>query len=195
MPSPASSDKQSPPKMTFDEFLEWREYREGRWELHNGVPVRLHDPAKMHAERARHARTKLAVALALKTAIAAQKLDCEAFPDGMTVRIGEDSGYEPDALVSCGEKLDGDSIVVPNPVIIVEVLSPGTAYQDVGAKLLDYFTLPSVQHYLIINPVTCAIQHFTRNDSGGTDEQTCTSGPITMTPPGITITVEEIFAI
>ena len=84
-------------------------------------------------------------------------------------------------------------LLSPTPLLFVEVLSPGTAYQDVGIKLLDYFTLPSVQHYLILNPVICTLQHFSRNATGNTDEKTYTSGRLTLTPPGITISVEEIF--
>ncbi len=185
--------KEGFPKMNVDEFLLWREDKEGRWELHDGIPVRLHDPARMHSERARHARAKGQAYLAFKAAIAKQNLPCEAFPNGMTVRINADKSYEPDALVNCGDKIDGDQIIVPNPVIIVEVLSPSTAYQDVGTKLLDYFSLPSMKHYLIANPVTRSIQHFSRNLDGTTDEKTYNAGTIPLNPPDISITVEEVF--
>ena len=38
--------------MTSDQFLLWAEGREGRWELHDGVPV------MMSPERAAHVRAK-----------------------------------------------------------------------------------------------------------------------------------------
>jgi hypothetical protein len=41
-----------------------------------------------------------------------------------------------------------DAIAVPNPVVIVEVLSSSTQIIDAGGKLADSFRLPSVQHYL-----------------------------------------------
>ncbi len=186
--------KGSLPKMKFDAFLEWSEGQEGKWELHGGIPVRLHDPAKMHSERARHARAKMEIMLALKIAVAKQGLNCEVFPDGMSVRIDDDHGYEPDAVVSCGKRLDGDDLVVSNPVIIVEVLSPSTAYKDIGDKLLDYFSLESVQHYLVVNPVTKSIQHFFRQEDGKTGEQTLASGQLVLTPPSVAFSVEEIFS-
>ena len=40
---------------------------------------------------------------------------------------------------------------IPNPVIVVEVLSPSTAADDHGPKLDGYFALPSVAHYLILD--------------------------------------------
>ena len=52
--------------MTVDEFLPWAEGKEGRWELHDGVPV------MMSPERARrhHAETKFSAANALEAALA-----------------------------------------------------------------------------------------------------------------------------
>src|SRR3712207_9097062 len=61
-------------------------------------------------------------------------LGCEAFADGMTVEIGEDYDYEPDAVVNCGDRLHPDVVAAPNPVIVVEVLSPSTQSTDTGAK-------------------------------------------------------------
>jgi Uma2 family endonuclease len=43
-------------QMTVDEFLSWAEGREGRWELHDCVPV------MMSPERAVHGRTKFSAA-------------------------------------------------------------------------------------------------------------------------------------
>ncbi len=70
---------------------------------------------------------------------------CEAAPGGMT-EIDDDTDYEPDALVNCGAPIPDDAIAAPNPVVVVEVLSP-YCLADTGAKLADYFRLPSVQHY------------------------------------------------
>jgi Uma2 family endonuclease len=41
---------------------------------------------------------------------------------------------------------------VPNPVIVVEVSSPSTRKIDASLKMTGYFSLPSVHHYLIIDP-------------------------------------------
>jgi Uma2 family endonuclease len=120
-------------------------------------------------------------------------MPCQAHGDGMTVEVG-DSDYEPDAIVHCGSKLPGDAIAVPDPLIIVEVLSPSTSATDRAWKLAEYFKLPSLHHYLIVWPDKPQIVHHRRTDAGGgIDTKIITSGAIRLDPPGLTITVEDIY--
>src|SRR5262245_59736004 len=125
-------------RMTVDEFLAWADEKPGRYELANGVVY------AMSPESAGHAEKKGAVYTALSAGIRARLLTCYVLPDGMTIRIDDATAYEPDAFVYCGEKLPSNSIVVPNPVVVVEVLSPSTRRTDAFAKLAAYFRLPSV---------------------------------------------------
>ncbi|MDZ4790044.1 MAG: Uma2 family endonuclease [Hyphomicrobiales bacterium] len=53
-------------------------------------------------------------------------------------------------------------LVVTNPVIVVEVLSPGTKHIDKAAKLLGYFSIATVQHYLIVDTEKEMIIHHAR---------------------------------
>src|SRR5690349_6288747 len=128
-------------KMSREEYRRWAEaHPRGPSELVEGEVV------AMPPKRVAHARLKMRVALALHQAVRASGLSCEAFPDGVTIEVGEDTDYEPDAVVNCGERLDGDEIAASNPVIVVEVLSPSTQSVDKAAKLADYFRVPSIQH-------------------------------------------------
>ena len=106
----------------------------------------------MVPERGAHPRVKAAVYKAFERAIARAGLDCQAHPDGATIEIG-DCDYEPDAMVNCGQPIAHEAVAAPNPVIVVEVLSPGTASTDTGAKLAGYFSLPSIMHCLIVHPI------------------------------------------
>lgn len=142
--------------MTVDEFLAWAEGQPGRYELFNGVVY------AMAPERAVHAETKFAVAKALEAAIGKAGVPCWALPDGMTVRIDQDTAYEPDALVYCGERLAEGAVEVSAPIIVVEVLSPSTRRVDAAAKLAGYFNLPSLCHYLIIDPDKRIVIHHRR---------------------------------
>ena len=130
---------------------------------------------------------------ALDRAITAAGVPCQALPDGATVETG-DSDYEPDALVNGGEPMADDAVAAPNPVIIVEVLSPGTASTDTGGKLAGYFRMPSVMHYLIVHPTRRTITHH-RRAGDGIDTRIITRGPIAMTPPGIVIDADEIYGV
>jgi len=105
----------------------------------------------------------------------------------------DDSDYEPDALVKCGEPMADDAIAAPNPVIVVEVLSPGTASTDTGGKLADYFRVPSITHHLIVHPTRRTVTRH-RRAGGSIATSIIVNGSITLDPPGIVITVEEIYS-
>ncbi len=168
-----------------EEFRRWCEAQPtGRYERVDGRIV------AMAPERGAHLRVKGAVYKALDRAIAG--VECQALPDGATVETG-DSDYEPDALVNCGEAMADDAVAAPNPVIVVEVLSPGTAATDTGGKLADYFRVPSVAHYLIVHPIRRTVTHHRRTGTR-IDTLVVVNGPITLDPPGIAITVEELYA-
>ena len=84
----------------------------------------------------------------------------------MAVEIDERTTYEPDALVRCGTPLPHDALKLSDPVIVVEVLSPSSRARDAGAKLADYFRLPSVRHYLVVRTEDRVIIHHERGDDG-----------------------------
>ena len=111
----------------------------------------------------------------------------------MTVEVG-DSDYEPDAVVYCGPKLPADAVTVPDPLIIVEVLSPSTSGIDRAWKFKEYFRLPSLRHYLIIWADKQQIVHHRRDDAGEIQTQTLFGGEIRLEPPGVVIAIDDIYA-
>jgi len=89
--------------MIAEEFVLWAEGKEGRWELHDGVPV------MMSPERVLHGEPKGEAYAALREAIRRAGLPCRAYPDGVTVKIDARTNDEPDALVSCGARPPPDA--------------------------------------------------------------------------------------
>jgi Uma2 family endonuclease len=176
-------------RMTVDEFLAWAEGREGRWELNEGVPYR------MAPERTGHFEVKFAVQTALLRAIRQASLPCHMLGDALGVRISQHVLYEPDALVYCGPKLPSNVLEVPNPVIVVEVASPSTRNFDDTVKLAGYFSLPSVRHYLIVDPDGPPVLHYSRQAEARTPLRSLVhEGTLTLSPPGIELGVAELFA-
>lgn len=173
-------------RLTREEFQKWAEGQPRRHERIAGEPV------AMAPERAMHARLKARIWRALDRAIQEAGLNCEAFPDGMTVQIDEDTDYEPDAVVNCGPPVHPDATVANNPVIVVEVLSPSTQSIDSNDKLADYFRVPSIQHYLIVRARRREIIHYQR---AGSDilSRPVNLGSIRLEPPGISIDIAEIY--
>lgn len=179
-----------PGLLTIPEFMEWVDRQpKGTYELVAGrVVVEAMAPALI-----RHARTKMAAWLALREALRRGHSGCEAFMDGVGVQVGTDTIRIPDASVNCGEVPDNDSRVLPEPVVVVEVLSPSTHREDTVGKFRDYFRIPSVRHYLILDPEALVVLHHRRDGDGTIHSAILGSGPLTLDPPGITVQVESLF--
>jgi Uma2 family endonuclease len=182
MSSPARNE------MDVDAYLLWAEGRDGRWELRDGQPV------MMAPERALHALIKYAAQETLKAAIRKAGLPCRMFPDGMTVRVAARTAFEPDAIVVCSPPTDLNTMEIPNPVVVVEVLSPSTAADDHGVKLDGYFSLGSVNHYLILDPDRRVMIHHRRGHAGAIETRVLREGKVILDPPGFEAQVMGFFA-
>jgi Uma2 family endonuclease len=173
--------------MTVEEFLPWAEGKERRWELYDGVPVMI------APERSLHAETKGEAYTALREAIRLKALSCRVYPDGMAVRVDARTTFEPDASVTFGPRAPADAIEITDPVIVVEVLSPSTVAVDHGRKLSGYFSLASVQHYLILDPDRRVVIHHKRGTSDAIETRVLTDGAARLDPPGFEVAVETLF--
>ena len=173
--------------MDVDAFLLWAAGRQGRWELRDGQPV------MMAPERAMHALTKASAHIALREGVRRAGLPCRVFPNGMTVRIAARIAFEPDALVVCPPPSDLNTMEIPNPVVVVEVLSPSTAADDHGIKLDGYFSLPSVAHYLILDADRRVMIHHRRAEAGAIETRVLREGVVVLDPPGFEAEVARFF--
>jgi Uma2 family endonuclease len=175
-------------RMSREAYRNWAEAQpKGRFERIEGIVV------AMAPERAGHNDLKMQVWLALRQAVAAAGLPCHVYGDGMTIQV-DDSDFEPDVVLHCGEKLPSDAIAVPEPLVVVEVLSPSTRGGDLTRKLVAYFQVPSGQHYLVFWPDRPQVVHHRRREDGpGVETQMLTEGVIKLDPPGISITLAEVY--
>jgi Uma2 family endonuclease len=174
--------------LTTEEFLPWAEAEGGRWELHDGKAT------MMSPERVAHNETKGEVYSALKDAVRRAKLPCTVYVDGMAIRVDARTTYEPDALVYCGPRPASDALAIDAPKIVVEVHSPSTAALDHGRKLSDYFSLPSVEHYLILDPDRRVAIHHKRAAEGAIETRVLADGRLRFDPPGFEVAVTDLFA-
>jgi Uma2 family endonuclease len=175
--------------MTADEFIAWAmEQPEGeRYELEAGEVV------SMAPERAGHWRVKARVVRALTDAIEQAGSECEVFSDRVAVEVSADTVYEPDAMVLCGAPVFDDAVRMTDPVIVVEVLSPSTGARDAGAKLVGYFEIPSLRHYLLVNGQSRTVIHHARAEGGEIATRIVRDGVIRLDPPGVVLDVAGLF--
>lgn len=173
-------------KMVVDEFIAWASGQPGRWELYDGVPVAV------SPERVIHGDAKYRTARALDAAIERAGLPCRFVLDSAAVRIDAHRSYRPDALVYCGEPLPGDALEVPSPIVVVEILSPSNAMQDLRDKLQGYFRVPSIKHYLIVDPDKRLIIHHARGDGDVIATRIVSDGLLRLDPPGIELSAADL---
>ncbi len=171
-------------RMKVPEFLAWaNEQLDTNYELVDGEVV------AMAPDRLRHNLVKFAAARALEDAVRAAALPCTVFTDGVGVVIDDNTTRIPDASVQCGVKLNLNSMVLEAPLIVLEVSSRSSERQDIGAKLIEYFSVPSIRHYLVVVPERRAVLHHVRNEDGRLFTHIGRSGDIVLDPPGIKVPV------
>lgn len=176
-------------------FMDRAEYRRWSEEQPRGRHERVAgEVIAMGPERVAHVRVKTRVWQALDRAVRAAGVPCEALGDGVAVEVGNDTDYEPDAVVNCGDRIEDMDVAASNPVIVVEVLSPSIRSVDTGAKLTDYFRMPSLRHYLVIRADRAMVTRHRRRDDGGIETQFLADGHVSMAPPGISIAVADLYA-
>ena len=174
--------------MLADAFVTWSEAQDARHELLDGVTH------VMASERASHSRTKAEIYVAFRREIHERGLSCEAFMDGMAVRVNVDTVFEPDVLVRCGDRADDNTILINDPMIVVEVASPSTQRVDVLIKFARYFDNPHLVHYLIVVPSGRIIIHHQRLANGHIETISHGAGTIVLDPPGLSLNIDAIFS-
>lgn len=174
-------------RMSREDYMAWAEQQPaGRYERIDGVVV------AMAPERVGHNICKFAAHRALRDAVRQSGLPCQVLGDRVIVSV-DDSDFEPDVVLHCAERLPRNAIAVPEPLIIVEVLSPSTSGIDRSLKLREYFRLPSLHHYLLVWPDESRIVRHSRTSSGPIETTLFTAGDIQLDPPGIRVPVEAFY--
>jgi len=60
-----------------------------------------------------------------------------------------ENGYYPDVMVCC-DPTDNQALYREKPIVIVEVVSDSSRITDKTLKKADYFTLPSLREYVVV---------------------------------------------
>ena len=110
----------------------------------------------------------------------ARQADCRRFTGNRLVRTAS-AAYYPDLLIVCGKA--ADTYYENDAELIVEVRSPSTADVDRREKAIAYLTLPSLRHYLLVDPIYRRIEVGVRQGDGWSWE-TFGPGGVVLTPYG-----------
>jgi Uma2 family endonuclease len=131
-------------RMTLDEFLRWDDGSDTRYELIDGFPVAIAPPARPHGI--------LCVGLgALIDGALRSRRPCMTQTEAGIARSDRDDAfYVADLAVNCSPYQRGEQLV-NDPILIVEILSPGTERHDRRTKVPTYRDIGSVKEILLID--------------------------------------------
>ena len=116
---------------------------------------------------------------------------CRAFR-GETKVIANNSIRYPDLTVTCSPMSGGDDLV-PDPIVVVEVVSPRTEREDRGRKKFDYFSTPSIRQYAIVEQDERRIDLYTRAGDYWTDEIISGDAVLRLTSIGVDVPLDLIY--
>lgn len=114
----------------------------------------------------------------------------------MAVRRDEESRateLRPDILVRRGPV--GDRTYIDDPIVVIEVMSPGSKPRDERLKHSYYWNLPTIRHILLVDAERMAVQHDVRTE-GGYDRfiLTDTDAVIDLSAVGFSMSLKEVYS-
>jgi Uma2 family endonuclease len=132
--------------------------RDQRWELIDGRVIRM-----MVGARWEHNIISQNIAYGLRQRLKARGAPCRVFLETFYMKSKAiESATLPDVMVVCGPMSVG-ATSADDPVIIVEVLSKGTASRDRNEKWRAYRGLASLQHYALVEQDGARIHVYDRS--------------------------------
>jgi Uma2 family endonuclease len=129
-------------RMTLAEFLIWDDGTDARYELVDGRIVSMAPPNDAHGT--------IVASIGFEIRNQLRPPRRVATGAGILRPNRDDSYYVADLGVTCGPAADTRQYL-PEPVLIVEVLSPSTEDHDRGRKVTDYREIPSLQEILVVS--------------------------------------------
>ncbi len=140
--------------MTRQEFFGWAEAQDIRYEFDGFQPVAMTGGTLGHSGIISNINFELRSRLRSKT--------CKPLgPDAGVATVGDTVRY-PDAVVTC-TKFDPRDRLVPNPVVVFEVISPTSGRIDRIVKLHEYGAVPTIRRYVIVESDTMAVTVLSRD--------------------------------
>ncbi len=153
---------EGPTPITIAGFLAWEARQKEKHELIDGVIVAMSTPTRAHGRLVRRLNRAIDAAVGDR---------CDVYVGDMTVSIPwlqPGSAPRPDIVVTSDERdrrpHDERDLTISWPKLIVEVLSPSTADADRGKKMRNYFSIPTVEEYLLVDSLSRSVTLHSRID-------------------------------
>ncbi len=149
-------------KMTLEEYLDFEERSPHGHEYRDGIVYDLAAPSRNHAD--------IAMNLSIVLGRVARNAGCMAYAGDMKLVTPSGDRLIPDFSIRCPSGRDESAArgenVVTDPWLVVEILSPSTAVDDVTEKLAAYQSVSTITHYIVVDSRRRAVRVFERTADG-----------------------------
>ncbi|MFN7949297.1 MAG: Uma2 family endonuclease [Blastocatellia bacterium] len=150
------------PPYTVEEYIELDKHSEDRYEYFDGEIV------SMAGGSIEHGAITVNVAGTLRERL--RDRQCLVLSGDVRLRVPAAFPYRyPDVSIVCGQIIREEilgQVMLVNPLLIVEVLSPSTENYDREAKFLAYQSIESFQEYLLIAQQRPHVTQYIRQPDG-----------------------------
>jgi Uma2 family endonuclease len=118
---------------------------------------------------------------------------CRVYMSDVKVRVGDDTYYYPDVVVSCGFT-ESDAYVESEPCVVFEVASPSTETTDRREKAAAYRRIPSLRTYVIVYQDRRRVErHYRESDGSWWHADVSDRGIVPLPCPEVTLTLDQIY--
>ncbi len=172
--------------MTREQFLRWAELQEGRHEFDGERPVAMTGGTNNHGRICRNTLVQLTLRLRGRS--------CEAMPaeSGGVATTGDTVRY-PDVTVTCSPA-PGTDRLIPDPVVVFEVVSGGNARTDRFDKMREYHAVPSIRRYVLVEQASPVLVSYSRRGEEPWVATSLSLGDTLALPEiGVEIPVADLF--
>lgn len=170
--------------MTMDQFLIWEEAQELRFEFDGVQPIAMAGGTAAHSAIQRNVLFSLTGRL--------RGMPCQPHGSELKIQVAGRIRY-PEAFVVC-TPVSPRSKVVADPVVVFEVLSDGTANDDLVVKNAEYRATPSIQRYVVLQQTHAGAIVFARKGEDWVTELVSGEEAVLRMPEiGIEIPLAELY--
>jgi Uma2 family endonuclease len=169
--------------MTLADFLDWEARQSARWEFDGIAPVAMTGTTRAHAV----IQSNLALAVGARL----RGGRCRFLGPSLKIEAAGSIRY-PDGFIVCtpGGRTD---TVVRDPVVVFEIISPGTQRTDRIVKAREYRDTPSVQRYVILEQDQAAATVFAREGERWLATLSFAGDRLAMPEIGLELPLDELY--
>ncbi len=180
--------------MDSDAFLEWCLDQDGKWELIAGVPVQVDiDPTTGMAGATRNHDT-VTINIIAGVGRRLRGGPCRPHTADLASRMTAGNVRRPDVSIDCSRGRPND-LTTAEPTVFFEVLSPSTRSYDFIVKAEEYRHLPTLRHFVLVDPGRAKANVFTRLQDGSwvSHEAIGLEATIELPAVGLSLPLSELY--